>query len=130
MIALEQAGDDDVAALDQPDLRTSLDGKAIEERSHPWAGGVDEGARFDGAVIGEPGLPNASVAACRDQFGPGGDLGAVRGGVAGIGEGEAGIVDPGVRIDEAAMIAGERIGEGSVGPVKAPGTGQGGLAGQ
>ena len=100
MVALPEARDDDVAALDQADARSrpSAPSRPFEHLGDPGAGGVDDHPRRDGAAARQLGGPGLAVAAGGEQFGAGGDLGAALGGVERVEDDQPGIVDPGVPI--------------------------------
>ena len=81
---------------------------------NPRARGVDEAACGDATAIGERRAPAAVDPLGLVEREIGFDRRAIGGGVDRIGEGEAGVIDEGVPIDEALRAALERIGEGAV----------------
>ena len=101
MVALPEAGDEDVAALDQADARFALVGAEPAASSTSATQGPAAltiiRAR-DGAAAGELGGPGVAVAAGGEQFGAGGDLGAALVRVERVEDDQPGIVDPGVPI--------------------------------
>ena len=105
---IEQPVDDDVAALDQADARRRVElGDLGHDARHPGPAGIDERPRDDLAL--KPGVdiergeaPGFVVALGGDAAGAGVDGGAAFGGVDGVQDDEAGIIDPAVGIFETA----------------------------
>ena len=86
--------------------RAARRGAALSPTHGP--GGVDEDARLD---LAPPAAPSVSrhgrrLALRRDERGAGGDLGAAQGRVAGDGDGQPGIVDDAIGIDETVRATG------------------------
>ena len=110
-VVVEQAVDDDVAALDQAHLHRRWQLRYIGDHvPDPRAAGVDEAARGHGFVVGgiagvvqrEP--PEVAVAFRGEAARARSDLGATVGGVAGVQHHQAGIIDGAIGILEGAAV--------------------------
>ena len=109
MLALVEPRHDDVAALDELEVRRAGPAEPVAQHAvHPGAGGVDQDSgrdRFPRAARGlERCGPSARGRLGRDEAGAGADRGAALLGVERVQHHQPGIIDPGVRIGEAAGV--------------------------
>ncbi len=107
MLALIKPGDDDMAALDEAEMALRRDaGDLLRDNPGPRSRGIDEDAGPEiparAALLIDGGDdPGRALALCGDAGGSCENDGAVRGGVARIGDDQPGIVDPAIGIGEA-----------------------------
>ena len=101
LVAVEQLGHDDVAALDQPDAALRVGAGQRECFGDPGAGGIDHRPGLDSLPVGQGYMPQIAFTPRSGQRGAGKDLCAMLRSINRVQHHQPRVIDPGIRIDEA-----------------------------